>query len=772
MKRKRKELIYFATVKIYRIKLRRIYILFWFKIKLPYLLLFLYGFTLGFLSWSLTGHLTNLLKRDAVTFFTSTATMFGGILAIFFSVSTLLMQNVAQSTSAGFYQLLGRDKIQELIYWTVSILAIIFFSFGLMFSSDSFTPSEFYIVWISRFSILAVGVVFLLLFALYLRIFSRINPRNGIKLIRQEVSKHLNRLVDLAKDNTRIIKAHPDFDEKDGALQMAEIAGVSLVKNNLSFVSDVLDHLFDYHNKLIKTEERKSARLIIDNIVSIIQEYFKIVQKASLRVPSKEFIFATRSDSEKFLTPHLQGLVTLGGNYMSAGDDVGISHIVWKLGNLAISSTDIEYAGYRTGDNPIYGQCVGYLTQLADLAIEKNSLEGTYQIAQVYQNIAVRAVETGLIQDLSTIYTSLERIGRYALYKNQNVVWSQVAKTYNVILQKLVLSGSFVSQVNIRLIIQRIESLIVMAVSLSQQNTGFHDFFFKMQMEEVFDLIPNLAGRLASLSLKDGAPGDAGYKSIFFDLIEENWRMLRSLSESLASGDHFLLRVIGNNIRDIACLCLDLLSEPKWVKEQTRLTKQVGWYIHQPSWFFHYAKKLIESNSSFDSLVDAIAKIGIKATDTNQITTAKSAVEELGKIAREMLEKEAPPKYGYTEPRVMEKVCYIGILALKKKDEGLLKLAQDEIKVFETLYKAKYFPVPTPEGMQSSPSNDQLRKEILGLRDKIVRKDYDAHLRVLDLPEDWMVERVSIEDFDRFTLTTWGFFITPSPLDTETDLAS
>ena len=142
-------------------------------------------------------------------------------------------------------------------------------------------------------------------------------------------------------------------------------------------------------------------------------------------------------------------------------------------------------------------------------------------------------------------------------------------------------------------------------------------------------------------------------------------------------------------------------------------------------------------------------------------------------MATDMLEKEEPPKYGYTEPRIMEKVCYIGILALKKEKTDLVKLVQAEIKLFEDAYKKKWFSEPPPEGVDvkfMSPKEDQVSKELLGLRDKIQKRAYRSEYGmegILDLPEDWIAERVSIRDFDIFTLRTWNFFITPSPLDAE-----
>jgi hypothetical protein len=195
----------------------------------------------------------------------------------------------------------------------------------------------------------------------------------------------------------------------------------------------------------------------------------------------------------------------------------------------------------------------------------------------------------------------------------------------------------------------------------------------------------------------------------------------------------------------------------------------LGWYIHQPGWFIHHATGTIEANAGYDSLTDSVAKIGIAALEGGELETAKSAVEILSKRAVEMLEKESPPKYGYTEPRIMVKVCYIGILALKLGQSQLLDQVKAEIKIFEAAYKAKWFPDPQPENKAPfSPSEEQLRTEVLRLREKVQKHSYRSEYSVegiLDLPEDWIVDRIDLKDFDSFTRDVWGFYVLPSPLD-------
>ena len=56
-------------------------------------------------------------KSDAITFFTAVAAMIGGILAIIFSLSILLMGNAAERIPVGFYETAAKDGFHDLIFF-------------------------------------------------------------------------------------------------------------------------------------------------------------------------------------------------------------------------------------------------------------------------------------------------------------------------------------------------------------------------------------------------------------------------------------------------------------------------------------------------------------------------------------------------------------------------------------------------------------------------------------------------------------------------------
>jgi len=243
------------------------------------------------------------------------------------------------------------------------------------------------------------------------------------------------------------------------------------------------------------------------------------------------------------------------------------------------------------------------------------------------------------------------------------------------------------------------------------------------------------------------------WKHVFFVTVEELRSTLRYLSEKMKNPNHILVNTFGDMIADIGCLLLDLTQNDKWTEDKAELEKQVGWYIFQTEWFAHDVKK-IKDNSAFDSLVEAAAKIGLRALQRNQDQTAKDAIKIISNFAHKMLLHEEGDAYGYTEPRIMERACYIGILALKLNKKDAVEELKKYIKPFEETYTKKWFPEEMPESKGiPSITKDQLKMEVHGIiRDMRHRRGL---LPILDRSSEVLVQLVNEEDVNKFIWEVW-----------------
>lgn len=240
---------------------------------------------------------------------------------------------------------------------------------------------------------------------------------------------------------------------------------------------------------------------------------------------------------------------------------------------------------------------------------------------------------------------------------------------------------------------------------------------------------------------------------VFFASAEELRSTLRYLSEKMKTADHILIETFGEIIADIGCLMIDLTQNEKWLKDKRELEKQIGWYIYQTEWFTHDVKR-IRANNSFDSLVEAAAKIGIKAVQVGMDQTAKDAIKIISNFANKMLSLQEDDSYGFTEPRIMERACYIGIVALKLGKNEIVEDLKKYITPFEDAYRKKWF-LDVPEEMElSSPSKNQLMMEVHGLTEKM-RSRYGLS-PILNRADEKLLQIINKNDVDNFIMEVWG----------------
>jgi hypothetical protein len=243
-------------------------------------------------------------------------------------------------------------------------------------------------------------------------------------------------------------------------------------------------------------------------------------------------------------------------------------------------------------------------------------------------------------------------------------------------------------------------------------------------------------------------------KSAFFDVVEETRRTLRSLSEKMKNADHLLITTFSSVVSDIGELMLDLTANPKWNPEKRELENQTKWYIHQTTWFTHEVPK-INSNLSFDSLVEAATKIGLHSLQVGNEEIAIEAEKIIKGFAISMLEKEAgDTRFGFTEPRIMERACFVGILAKKLGKTAVVTALKPMITEFETAYRDLYF----RDDRQSNtpPTRDQLMSELFQLADDASEYRDLLMSRMMDDSRQRLLALVNKADIEEFIFEIWG----------------
>lgn len=695
------------------------------------------------------------LDKEKITYFVSSGAMIGGILAIVFTLIMFLMQNAAENTSAGFYETLGKDRIQDTIFFFITSSAVFFFVFGLTANKDLtiviFKHQLNILDFMAQISIFLIGAILYFVFYLYRRVFVKIDPKSAIITIKKDSIKSLESMYVKAKEIATLIKKYPKTDNRL-TYEMILANSFQSFKPDLYQINIRLSYLFDYHDKLIAKHENNTALLVLNIIIEIIEKYFDIRKNSSLIFPAgSDFLLATVSDSHDFLTPNLESLLTVGEEYMRNNNNVGIRKIISLIKQLASSATEIRYLSSRVAENPIAAQCRGYLDVLMKSAIALKHEEGLFQGAIAYGELGSLAVKNKLVTELSPIYKNLDLLLICAITSNLETVMSEVTKSYTKLLGDVLFSDFGIFNNILKRIIERIQKNTFYLFTFTNNRTSRDNYTTQTITILPFKTLETAIFQFASDAENATDRKQTQLQERFITTTEELKSCLRYLSDNMKSADHLLVHTLGEIIASVGCLILELTQNPKWTGMKRELISKAKWYIAQAKWFTANVPK-IEDNLSFDSLVEAVTKMGIKALQVNQDEIAVEAIDIITKFAFEMFEKEEGDKYGLTEPRIIVCACYIGILASKLGKKQVVTDIKAKVKDFDAAYKKFWFPKPLPPGVNSSIYENQLEIETTNLVDekKNLNRIYD-----LERAEDILLPLITVEDITDFIKEIW-----------------
>jgi hypothetical protein len=684
-------------------------------------------------------------NSDAITFFTAAGAMIGGILAIIFALSILLMDK-AEKIPIGFYDIAAKDRTHNVIFILISgcslalfVLAIGHGTLLLGFSRYSF-----------EFALFLISFTFYLVFLLYQRVLNKLNPNFVLNEVYRLAIKELDRVKKRAEEITSVLSKEPKID-KEISKEAILAKSYQYFQYDISRINAAFNYLYDYHDRLVSNRERSSAENVLQVIETILVKYIETRKESSVVLPT-EYLFATTSDSKDFLTPVLERLLAVGEEYMRNNNATGITKVVHIFRNLSVVASDIKYVTGREVENPILGQCRGYFDQLMDSAVKLKSLEGLFQGAIAYKDLGIISVRKNLFYEMTPVFNTLEEIAIAGLINKQEVVLNETINSFNEILGELIFSSEFNMEIKLKSLLEKVENVIFLAF-ISVSNGGLRGHYLtQTSLVLPFQTLRACIYRLAKqIEMQDTPDEMQDIKSTFFDVVEETRRTIRSLSEKMKNADHLLINTFGEELANIGELLLDLSVSPKWNPEKRELEGQIGWYIHQPEWFIHDVPK-VDSNLSFDSLVESVAKMGLKAVQVENTETAIDSEKIIKKFAINILEKEAGTRFGFTEPRIMERACFVGILAKKLGKNVIVEALKPLIAEFETAYTAKWFP---DEREPTSPKKNQLLLEIIQLADEAGQYRDPLTSRILDNSRERLLSIVNASDVNDFIFEIW-----------------
>lgn len=689
--------------------------------------------------------------------------MSGGAIAIVFTISIFMLQSAGDLYSSQYLEVYIHDWKEKIVYLLVIFITILFFGAGLYVGGLT-TITEQISSYIVFTSLTLVGVVFALIDWQYKTVRQKISPTNTIAFLEKQGLKFLDRVQKDANKIANVMRARDTKLSENEALAKTYNHVLQPYIDNLN---RQLENLVEISLKLADKQEVGTTKRGLIAVRNIIGKFLDVRKTSSVVIPSGIAFMAVESDSQRFLFDNFDRLNKAGEKFIQENKDVNATFIIGLYEFFALKAKDIVYIG-RSGENPILETIVGCFGNYIDMGMRGKNLEVVFQSIDKLGNIGLIASENGLAPMLKGIQDKLFAIAKYGFTEKQTIITDQCNLNYLKIIGSVFSSKNIIARHQYDTALKHIATTAHYIFIGRQSGHLPNDFGSSFAMTKAYDQLYILIVQIVNFygTLTDTREKDR-YRSDISDFFDELYKSLRTLSEELKHCDNLLTESIGRLLYNVNDLIIQLIQNPEFADEKAELTKLLAWNIHLPSWFANHATKFDAGSNNFRSLTEAVAKTGILiAEKLGNKKLVSDCISCLGYMTTHALTK-GTDGYGYDEPRVLEKACYLGILALKKGWKDVYADAVVQILNFEPKYVQKHFsniPAHIDEA-NLSPKRDQLRIELMKWSDDF---DYDRMNGMSGLRDDaqaMMNSLIEVADIDWFIYRVWRKWSADSPIN-------
>jgi hypothetical protein len=730
----------------------------------------LVAFVVGYLVYRFGG---GAFTQDILSnYLVASGAMTGGTIAIVFTISIFLLQNASDLYSSQYFEVYIHDWKEKFVYYSVILITIALLGGGLYVGSLD-TISERVSSTIVFLSLITIGLVFALIDWQYKNVRQKLNPSNAIAFLESEGTRFLKRVVYDAGKIAGIIQA------KDGSVPEGMALATAYNRVLQPFIANLdrqLENLIEISMKLGDKQEVGTTKRGFTAVFNILVQFFEARKSSSLILPSGTVFLAVQSDSQSFLYKNFERLNKAGEKFINEGKDELATFILDVYRELAYKAKDISYVSQRN-ENPIFDLIVGNLNSFIETGERAKNIEVVYQGLQVLGHLAVVSAHKGLSLTLHGLLEKISKIAIYGLAQKQTIIVDLCSTTFLRIIGAVFVSGHIDRRLHTKDALKNIATISNHINTFINAGLLPNDISTRFSLSKGYDeFYMTLALIMENYSKLTEDKEKSRYRGDLVDFFNELNMSLRNLSETVKSCDTVLSDSIGRLIFNVNNLIVDLIQDAEFVKEKKELESQLSWNIHLPAWFAHHAEKFDGGSNPFNTLTDSVAKTGILvAVRLEDKKLVKASIDSLYSFTKHALDK-TTSGYGYDEPRVLEKACYLGIIALKKGWKDIVADLKVKILEFEALYYAKHL-TKLPTGLPADfdprnhnimglPHHDQLLRELRRWRSEYHRESRNGTLRIRDDAEAMMYEVIEREDIDKFVIAIWGISIADDEIST------
>jgi len=698
--------------------------------------------------------------------FNSIGVMIGGVLAIVLALSIFVLQNASDMYSSQFYEVYIHDKLEKSIFFIIIILALLFFTAGIIFKNDLFiitTAMKKVIIYCFLFFI---ALIFVLIDKQYENVRRKANPIKALEFLEYKSIYFLNNIQKDITELVRIVKLK-DQDSSEELIKAIEWNKYPVL--HLPILNRQIENLFEITMKLSDRQEIETANRGLKSINNILLKYLDLRKDCSLAYPSKINFLAIESDSQSFLSENIERLNNIEKKFIKENKIENAVYVFDMFISLANKSKEITFLNTKN-KNPIFSQIIGYFKYLIEFSIREKNQEVAFQGIRVLDNFILVVFDNKLMISLNTIYEDLLAIALFGISEKNTAITDKCQNVYLGSLTRIFKCQIIDADRYIEKTLENIKTITVsiylMMIKGYLPNNILTSFALTKPYEKMINHVYEIVHSYKEL--KDEKTKES-YRKDIVGLFDKIYRFLRDLAEKIKNCDSILNTYIGFLIFDLDSLLIDLIEDKEFKSSQEKLIEILGYFVYLPSWFVLYDKASRKSNNlNLNELIEAVTKTGLKLfkkiknddsiIEIEKIKLLKDCVESIYDIAKNSIEK-IKEDYGYDEPRVMLKLCFLGVLGLKNDLKPIITEVKNRICEFEKNYKEKYFHGVSDEIISENiygPKKEQLLIELLRWHRNFINHKYETH-RLMDSSEDIMFELIDEKDIERFIHEVWNY---------------
>lgn len=714
----------------------------------------------------------NFTQDILSNFLVASAAMTGGTIAIVFTISIFLLQSVSDIYSSQYFEIYIHDWKEKLVYFTVILITIVFFGSGLYVGGLA-TLTEGISSRVVDGSLVLIGIVFALIDWQYKNVRKKVSPTKTIEFLEKQGVKYLKKIQFDASRLASILQARDVNLTKEKAL-----AGVynRFLKPYILTLDHQLENLVEITTKLADRQEIGTTKRGFLAVYKILEKYLENRKTSSSVVPSNMTFLSIESDSQRFLGKNFERLNKAGEKLIKEDKDEIATFIILDVYlALAVKAEEIIFIN-QENQNPILDLIVGYLNIFVDSGKRIKNIEVVFQGSQALSAILLITTAKGLEVTLSGLQDSLNKIAIFGLTEKSIVIIDQCTSASLQTITASFKSSKVMRELHFKEALSSIAT-IVQYISIAIRSGFFpNDFSSTIALTKGYD---ELSSIIRDIIQDYYSITDVGEKKRYINdlegLLEELNFSLRHLSEQLKFFDSVLMGSIGRLIFDTNQLIIALIKDDEFQDIKEKLKKHLLWNIHLPYWFIHHSENFENSSQGLNHLTDAVTKTGLLVFEHLQDKKlVQNSIDCLYSITNDVLKKKIS-KYGNDEPRILEKACYLGIIALKNGWEEIVIDLALKIYEFESKYFTQYlagYPDSSVDfkshNIMGLPHSDELTRELWNFRDDLAGRSGFATLR--NDGKALLYKYIQPIDIDRFIFEVWSVIESGSAFDKEFEL--